>query len=103
MFGGSNKAARVLPFKLYMYFAAGRPVISQGELSLPAGVPYPPIVPVDPCDPGALPAAILQLLDEMERGQARGHLLRNYFREWISARQLAAAWRQLCSKRGVGK
>lgn len=103
VFGGSKKAARVLPFKLYMYFAAGRAVISQEALSTPAGVPYPPIEPVDPLDPGGLSSAILRLLNEIERGEARGHAEREYYRHWISAAQLSAGWKDLCSERGFKK
>lgn len=39
VFGGEGKAARVLPLKLYHYLAAGRPVITQNDYSLPAETP----------------------------------------------------------------
>lgn len=102
VFGGANKASRVLPFKLYMYFAAGRAVISQESLSAPAGVPYPPIEAIDPFSADGLSAAILTLVNSTGLRKERSSASREYYQQWISAAQLSNTWVDLCSRLGPG-
>lgn len=97
VFGGSEKAARVLPFKIYMYFAAGRPVITQQALSTPAGVPYPPIEQVDLQGSGALSSSILNLVEDAERRSELGCAVRCYYKNWLSGTRLMGAWKALIS------
>lgn len=97
VFGGEGKASRVLPFKLYMYLAAGRAVISQAAMSLPGSAPPPPVVLVESADEAALENALTVLA--MDRG--RRHRLaedgRAYYRNWLSGGRVLDAWRQLLS------
>lgn len=74
VFGGAGKASRVLPFKLYLYLAHGCAVITQEAMSLPAGVPMPPLLAVAAENPEhitdalqflrANPAAVLRLRND---------------------------------------
>lgn len=97
VFGGGQKAARVLPFKLYMYLAAGRPIVSQSLLSTPEGVPAPPIEAVTPLDAGALADAIRRLADDAARREYLGTTATAYYRRWLSNERVADAWLQLLS------
>ena len=94
VFGGNGKASRVLPFKLYMYLAAGRAVVSQHDLSLPDGALPPPILRVDGAEApfadairqlGSQP----QLRREMERQAAL------YYDEWLASGRIAELWKLL--------
>lgn len=97
IFGGSEKAARVLPFKLYMYLAAGRAVISQKELSVPAGTPDPPIEYLDLQQSDALSSTILRLAEEPDRRERLARLSRTYFQFWLSGARLTDVWHKLSS------
>nr|WP_255595461.1 glycosyltransferase [Lysobacter sp. BMK333-48F3] len=92
VFGGAGKAARVLPFKLYMYLASGRAVVSQAQLSVPSGAPAPPLeaVPVD--DPEALAERLVALADDPQRRLAAAAAGAGYFERWLGAEALLRAW-----------
>lgn len=99
VFGGEQKAARVLPFKLYMYLAAGRAVISQGLLSVPDGVPLPPMEAVKPADAATLAQAIRKLADDPALRLRLARDARAYFVDWLSNARVLAVWRRLVSLR----
>jgi len=102
VFGGSGKAARVLPFKLYMYLAAGKAVISQNELSLPAGLPAPPILGVaGPVTGERLAAAILRLARDKRLRESLERDAREYFARWLGDAQLAKRWDDILAARQV--
>lgn len=93
VFGGDGKAARVLPFKLYMYLAAGRPVISQGKMSLPNGAPSPPLVAIDTTDGMELSRALASLADDARRRYSLARQARAYFTEHLAGARIMDAWR----------
>lgn len=91
VFGGEGKAARVLPFKLYMALAAGMPITTQRSHSLPADVPQLPVDSVDPC-PKALAAALLALHADPMRLDSQGRASRNYYLRWLGADAISSRW-----------
>ncbi|MBW8807371.1 MAG: glycosyltransferase [Lysobacter sp.] len=97
VFGGEGKAARVLPFKLYMYLAAGRAVISQAAMSLPDNAPMPPVVLVDSADEAALVDALAALAMDRDRRRRLAEDGRAYYRRWLSGERVLDAWRQILS------
>lgn len=99
VFGGGGKAARVLPFKLYMYLASGRAVISQAEYSLPAAAPPPPLVAVDAHDAGGLGRALVALADDSSRRRDLGRKGHDYFQAYLSSDRLLEHWRQWLGER----
>ena len=98
VFGGENKAARVLPFKVYMYLAAGRAVISQSKLSTPEGVPFPPIEAVQPIDAKGLVEAIRRLANDSSKRERLSAEGRIYYRKWLANSCLSKDWRQLITQ-----
>ena len=95
VFGGDGKAARVLPFKLYMYLAAGRAVVSQAKSSLPQGAPPPPLIAVASADGAELARALAALADDPARRVALGRQAREYFHAHLAPARLMALWRGL--------
>lgn len=92
VFGGTEKAARVLPFKLYMYLAAGRAVISQSLLSVPEGAPSPPILAVTPANAESLADAIRTLADDAALRHQFAQDSKVYFHECLSNASVLRAW-----------
>ncbi len=95
IFGGTPKSARVLPFKIYMYLAAAKPIISQEMYSLPAHLPPPPLVTVPPGNPRALAEAIQALLDDAVLRARLGKEGREYFKTYLGSASLVARWQAL--------
>lgn len=95
VFGGEEKAARVLPFKLYMYLAAGKAIITQGQFSLPVGTPDPPVVAVDILSGVALANAILGLRGDSAVRQRLADEAKSYFTSYLAAGRIAACWGDL--------
>jgi len=93
VFGGEGKASRVLPFKLYMAMAAGRPVVTQNLYSLPSDLPAPPWLDVAP-RADELAAALLRLRDSPELRNLMGEELKEYFNDRLSSKSLAQRWAQ---------
>lgn len=98
IFGGTPKAARVLPFKLYMYLAAGKAIINQTDYSLPEGIPPPPVVTVPPKDPAALAAAIESLVAKESRRLALGEDARAFFTRHLGSAAVLARWKDLLAQ-----
>jgi glycosyltransferase involved in cell wall biosynthesis len=94
VFGGEGKAARVLPFKLYMYLAGGRAIISQPWLSTPQGAPFPPIETSNP-DPAQLSTAIRRLADDPERRARIGRSAAEYYGYWLANSRVVEVWHQV--------
>ena len=92
VFGGDAKAARVLPFKLYMYLASGKPVITQSKLSTPEGVPFPPVEAIDVGHEHELANGIRRLADDAALRGQRGSEGRAYYRQWLANSELAQRW-----------
>ncbi|RZA28354.1 MAG: glycosyltransferase, partial [Proteobacteria bacterium] len=94
VFGGQEKAARVLPFKLYMYLAAGKPVVTQARMSVPDGAPAVPISGTT-SDPLSLAEALLALATDQDMRVQRGRQSRDYYRDWLANARLELAWEKL--------
>lgn len=95
VFGGEDKTARVLPFKLYMYLAAGRAIITQSLFSVPQGVPPPPLCMVPPSDAQSLANALRGLATETEERQRLAMESKRYFGEWLGQTQILQVWTQI--------
>lgn len=98
VFGGAGKAARVLPFKVYLYLALGRPVLTQSKYSLPRGVPQPPLVAIDLDVKGSVVDSLMLLKDQPElraRLSAEGA---TFYQEHLSRHTLAKRWRSLLAE-----
>ena len=96
VFGGEGKAARVLPYKLYLYLLLGRPVITQSSLSTPADVP-PPVLGIRP-SAAAVAAAIRCLRDDPALRARLSSEGRAYYARYLSNAVLASGWRELLDR-----
>jgi glycosyltransferase involved in cell wall biosynthesis len=92
VFGGAGKAARVLPFKVYMYLAAGKAVITQPMYSLPAGCPPLPVMTAP--DSLGIATAVEALLTP-EKRRSLGIQGARYYSEFLSNAAVARAWEDL--------
>lgn len=100
VFGGAGKASRVLPFKLYMYLAYGRAVVTQGALSLPADVPMPPVLAVRPERPQQIAEALRFLRDNpTERSRLQDDAAK-FYRAYLSNACVAETWIALLCELG---
>lgn len=95
VFGGESKAARVLPFKLYMYLAAGGAIVSQSLLSTPQGVPFPPIEALLQRQGAPLAAAIQRLADDPVLREDMRREAADYYDRWLSNARVVDAWQEL--------
>ena len=94
VFGGAAKAARVLPFKLYLALAAGRAVVTQQDFSLPEGVPTPPFL-TPRADPAEIASRLLALSADPDACRAAALAGRSYYQQWLGARGVLKAWAHL--------
>lgn len=94
VFGGTGKAARVLPFKLYMALAAGKAVVTQSDYSLPDDCGPPPVLTC-PADPSALSETIRRLAGEPRLRIQLMNQARTYFTDQLSSRRLVSNWKSL--------
>lgn len=99
VFGGEGKAARVLPFKAYYALAAGKPLVTQRELSLPDDVPVPPFLWVDGQDLSSRIQSLVQRLKELagnpELRASLGKESESYFDAHLSEKAVLARWADL--------
>ncbi|MBI5936396.1 MAG: glycosyltransferase [Betaproteobacteria bacterium] len=95
VFGASDKAARVIPNKVYQALACGRPVVTREGLGYPALQDDSGIVQLPPADPIALAQAVVRLAEQAAMLPALGRQARasyeGYFSERVIADELAAA------------
>jgi len=91
VFGGAGKAARVLPFKVYMYMAAGKAVITQSLYSLPEGCPALPVAHADSAL--ALAEKIKALSDDSEATLKLATASRAYYAMWLSNARVLNTWK----------
>lgn len=94
VFGGEGKAARVLPFKVYLALASGRPLVTQKEHSRPEGAPPIPALLVEPSAED-LSAALKHLLANPTAREELALASRRYFDDYLGPRALAMAWTSL--------
>ena len=95
VFGGAGKAARVLPFKIYMYLASGKPVVTQDSLSLPESTPWPPMTTVNAASAAEVANAIVQLANDHNRRQELARAARVYYEEHLSHARITREWQNL--------
>lgn len=100
VFGGEGKAARVLPFKLYMALAAGKAIISQQHYSTPDGCPPIPALCCQ-ANAQALAQAISELAANPVQRSQLGQQAQHYFHHYLSAQRLASAWQALMGNDSV--
>jgi glycosyltransferase involved in cell wall biosynthesis len=100
IFGGNGKAARVLPFKAYMYLASGKAMVSQASFSLPQDTPSPPMLTIPTTDPAALANSILQLANDEGLRSRLASEARDYYIQHLGHKRLSAEWRALLSRLG---
>lgn len=91
-FGGQGKAARVLPFKVYMALAEGRVVLTQRLMSVPQGVPEPPCIMIEPCS-DALVAALRRLAEDPQALVALGQRAGEFHHQWLGDNAILETWR----------
>ena len=99
VFGGRGKPARVLPYKLYLYYAQGKPVITQAALSTPDTSVVPPGIFIEDDSPTELAAAIRRLSVNAELRDELSVAGRDYYNRFLSNSVLTAAWRRLLEER----
>jgi glycosyltransferase involved in cell wall biosynthesis len=98
VFGGEGKAARVLPFKLYIAMAAGKAIITQARHGLPESVPGPlPAIPVVP-KPVEIAKAIAALASDAQRRDQLARSAHNVFKQHLNGPELARRWHRLFRK-----
>jgi glycosyltransferase involved in cell wall biosynthesis len=100
VFGGQGKAARVLPFKVYMYLACGRAIISQADYSLPDATPPSPMLTIS--SPGAqnLADAVTQLANDKNLREKLALDAHEYYIKHLGHKRLSIEWRALLSRLG---
>ncbi len=98
VFGGEGKAARVLPYKLYLYLLLGRPVITQSAMSAPVHA-TPPVLGTQPSAID-LAAAIRRLRDDPALQAQLSTDGPAYYARYLSNDALAKAWRELLPAQG---
>ncbi|WP_373085756.1 glycosyltransferase [Sneathiella sp.] len=83
IFGTSDKAARVIPNKVYQSLASGRTVITRQSSAYPEAETQG-LLQIPPGDPEALALAVQQLYDRREDLPARGDAARLYYDRFFS-------------------
>lgn len=94
VFGGGGKAARVLPYKLYLYLCLGTATITQSSLSTPTGT-TPPVLMLDRHDGESLAAAIRRLKNDTDLRARLGREGRAYFKRYLGNEALTEVWRRI--------
>lgn len=87
VFGGTEKAARVCPYKIYAYAACGRPIITRKSklLTDPSGVINGDAFEfVEPADPVALAGVITRLANNTDRRQMLSCNSMRYYENYLS-------------------
>ena len=88
----------MLPFKLYMYLARGRAIVSQSLLSTPQDVPFPPIEAISEPLAAELADAIRRLATDPERRERMGREAAAYYRHWLANSRVADDWREMLAR-----
>lgn len=101
VFGGSGKAERVLPWKIYLALAAGRPVLTQSAYSLPDDVDRPPLLHSEP-KAESLAAAILSASRQGGDLANYAKACRAYFLENLSEASIRRRWQDLLDRSIAG-
>ena len=89
VFGESDKAARVIPNKVYQSLASGRTVVSRASGAYPAPK-NDGLIEIAPGNPAALADVITRLATEREDLNRRGEEARNYYDRHFSMGSIRA-------------
>jgi len=98
VFGGAGKAERVLPFKIYMYLASGKAIVTQPSFSLPEATPPPPILNSLATSPQDVADAITKLANNESLRNTLASDSRAYYMKYLGHERLASDWRKLLAK-----
>ncbi|MDB5096118.1 MAG: glycosyl transferase group 1, partial [Cyanobacteria bacterium RYN_339] len=90
LFGGSAKAARVVPHKVYQAAAVGRAIVTRTSSAMATAFGSA-VLAVPPEDAAALAEALTALADDPGRRQALARAARSTFQERYTARDVARA------------
>ena len=102
VFGASDKAARVIPNKVYQALACGRPVVTRDAQAYPEALRREPggLRFVPPADPDALAAAVAGLLAEPAALVAEGARAQQSYRRWLGNDRIREALSALLASLG---
>lgn len=99
IFGGSAKASRVIPNKVYQALACGRPVVTRQSDAYPAKVRDDAdkhgLFTIPPANPAALAEQIQTLLRQPDRLKSWGHRARRLFDQHFSETAIETALTEL--------
>ncbi|QNH20189.1 hypothetical protein HEP73_01088 [Xanthomonas sp. GW] len=93
IFGGEGKASRVLPFKLYIAMAAGKPIVTQQLYGLPDGCPPIP-AHFTSATPLAIAEGILSLAENVQLRNELGERARIYYIQHLGQENIASRWQE---------
>lgn len=94
VFGGPGKSARVLPFKIYIALAAGKPIITQRDHGLPDSAP--PIPALFTSDiPEEIAASLKTLVADGELRSSLADAGPIYYQKHLGPSQIARHWQHL--------
>jgi glycosyltransferase involved in cell wall biosynthesis len=102
VFGGTGKAERVLPFKIYMYLASGKAIVTQPSFSLPDATPPPPLCASLGTSPQDVANAITQLANDQSLRNTLASDSRAYYIKYLGHDRLASDWRKLLTRFSTG-
>jgi len=94
VFGGTGKASRVFPFKLYLALAAGKPVITQNEFSLPTPVTDGFSWAVT-LEPKAIVDQLASVIVNPKSAIEAGRINRAFYHRELGEQALLSAWREV--------
>ncbi|WP_244667406.1 glycosyltransferase [Xanthomonas sp. D-109] len=96
VFGGRDKAARVLPLKIYIALAAGKPIVTQEFYSLPEGCPP---IPAHTVHATAVDIAngILSLAEHSQLRSELGKKARSYYIQHLGEASITSSWKDILS------
>ncbi|PHQ72284.1 MAG: hypothetical protein COB93_00885 [Sneathiella sp.] len=86
IFGTTDKAARVIPNKVYQSLACGRPVISRQSAAYPEQSDG--LIQIPPGNPQALADAMAQLYTNRSELEKRGIAARQYYDQYFSTQKV---------------
>ncbi|MET0566965.1 MAG: glycosyltransferase [Acidimicrobiia bacterium] len=90
VFGGSQKAGRVIPHKVYEALAMRKPVVTREGAAVSAAFPNGGLVTVPPEDAHALADAVLALIEDPSRREQVATVGHESYRDRFQERALAA-------------
>ena len=104
VFGGSGKASRVLPFKLYYALAAGKAIVTQADYALPVGRPPFPALFIPSADSNDVADELVRLIstlvNDADARASLGEDARSYFEKQLSSTVIESEWQDIFNRLG---